>query len=703
MAEKSITLRFGTRDGDTVRRALITLGKDGEAALKRLETQGAISSRGLRAINAAAEQAKSGLASMAESGGAGSRALAGFGNLGLVVGGGIGAAVLAFGGLQLAVGKAMQAMDELQDSSERLGIGTEFLQAFNFAGQQSGVSIEKSAAALAKLSDVLGDIGRGGGESAKKALADLGISAFDASGKLKSVEQIMPELANGFQRIQSAAERASLANELFGRGNGQMVALLQQGSEALREQMQAARDTGAVLDQELVARLAALNDRMSAAGNVAQNGLTLALSGLAPYLVETAELFGQLAKAAGRAVDGMRSVEIQANDTVNASVRNLAASVEAQTSAITAAEQNIAAAASRNDTFAVNQGTQFLNSLKTRLAADRAMLQTLDAERVSRAQMEGRRNWALGPSDNAQNQAAILATEAARRQAAQAQAEATRQTTAALREELRVMKLSNTEREIERRLKEAGVTATSREGQEIRKLVEAINAKREANNGVINTSLGASGATLDLTQRIKDLNLQYQQGKLSLVEYQMQMQALQGNMNQLGQSGMNMGTQIADALVGIIDGSKSAKEALADLLKQFGRMLLNQAFQQLFAGMGGAGGGSLLGGLFGFADGGVMTRRGPLPLQVFANGGIANRPSLALFGEAKRPEAFVPLPDGRTIPVTMRGGNQQPSNINYYTYHVAPGVQRGELMAALKMTEDRAVSRVSENARRGRS
>ena len=58
---------------------------------------------------------------------------------------------------------------------------------------------------------------------------------------------------------------------------------------------------------------------------------------------------------------------------------------------------------------------------------------------------------------------------------------------------------------------------------------------------------------------------------------------------------------------------------------------------------------------FGFADGGVMTSAGPMALRTYASGGIANSPQLALFGEGSRPEAYVPLPDGRSIPVTMNG------------------------------------------------
>ena len=39
-------------------------------------------------------------------------------------------------------------------------------------------------------------------------------------------------------------------------------------------------------------------------------------------------------------------------------------------------------------------------------------------------------------------------------------------------------------------------------------------------------------------------------------------------------------------------------------------------------------------------------------MQGYKNGGIANRPSI--FGEGKLPEAAVPLPDGRSIPVAFQ-------------------------------------------------
>lgn len=62
-----------------------------------------------------------------------------------------------------------------------------------------------------------------------------------------------------------------------------------------------------------------------------------------------------------------------------------------------------------------------------------------------------------------------------------------------------------------------------------------------------------------------------------------------------------------------------------------------------------------------FANGGIMTSFGEVPLRKYSNGGIADMPQAAIYGEGDMNEAFVPLPDGRSIPVTIRGGMQAPA------------------------------------------
>lgn len=64
------------------------------------------------------------------------------------------------------------------------------------------------------------------------------------------------------------------------------------------------------------------------------------------------------------------------------------------------------------------------------------------------------------------------------------------------------------------------------------------------------------------------------------------------------------------------------------------------------------------------ADGGIVGPMGDMPLRRYARGGIATSPQLALFGEGSMNEAYVPLPDGRSIPVTMTNGGNTSVTVN---------------------------------------
>lgn len=120
----------------------------------------------------------------------------------------------------------------------------------------------------------------------------------------------------------------------------------------------------------------------------------------------------------------------------------------------------------------------------------------------------------------------------------------------------------------------------------------------------------------------------------------------------LGNAFSTLGDQIAEfAMTGKANFAEMTRSILADLAKIFARAAIFASLKAVFQS-------SSIGGLFGFAMGGVMTPSGPMPLKRYATGGVANSPQLAMFGEGRQPEAYVPLPDGRSIPVTMQGGGQ---------------------------------------------
>ena len=121
----------------------------------------------------------------------------------------------------------------------------------------------------------------------------------------------------------------------------------------------------------------------------------------------------------------------------------------------------------------------------------------------------------------------------------------------------------------------------------------------------------------------------------------------------LGNAFLGLGDQLAQFVTtGKMQFGDFARSVLNDLSRIFIQFAMFQTLKALVPS------GSAFGKFLGFANGGIMTGNGALPLKRYAAGGIASSPQLAMFGEGSRPEAYVPLPDGRTIPVTMRNGGQ---------------------------------------------
>jgi len=75
--------------------------------------------------------------------------------------------------------------------------------------------------------------------------------------------------------------------------------------------------------------------------------------------------------------------------------------------------------------------------------------------------------------------------------------------------------------------------------------------------------------------------------------------------------------------------------------------------------------GDVLSGLWPFKLGGVMTPQGSKPLRRYSKGGAASSPQYAEFGEGSTNEAFIPLPDGRRVPVRGQFNLNMPNMAQY--------------------------------------
>jgi hypothetical protein len=154
--------------------------------------------------------------------------------------------------------------------------------------------------------------------------------------------------------------------------------------------------------------------------------------------------------------------------------------------------------------------------------------------------------------------------------------------------------------------------------------------------------------------------------------------------DQLRSIASSIGDAFGTAFKGIITGTSSVREALAGLFQSiadsFADMVAKMIaewlkaqlikgfanlFGSIFGGGGGDPGGKAVGtgqGIFTAANGGIATGG----FRAFANGGVVSGPTMGLVGEGRYNEAIVPLPDGKSIPVQLAGGdggNQIISNI----------------------------------------
>lgn len=162
------------------------------------------------------------------------------------------------------------------------------------------------------------------------------------------------------------------------------------------------------------------------------------------------------------------------------------------------------------------------------------------------------------------------------------------------------------------------------------------------------------------------------------------------------------------SITDLITGADSLADALTNIGNRLADLALNSAFDALFKPSSQGRGGGILGGLFS-SVGGLFTSVGagtgyfpPAPsggLGLFADGGISNKP--AIFGEAG-PEAAVPLPDGRHIPVKMMGGGEGRSqNVNVTTDVKISFDKDGNPLAAVDSRIDQKI--VANNKMRDKS
>jgi hypothetical protein len=181
------------------------------------------------------------------------------------------------------VAGAASAVASVDDLSKRTGVSAQTLQAYQFAAEQSGVSVETFGKGIQKLGINLGEA-QTGNKSAIKSFADLGLSVRDLAQL--SPEQAFEKVAAAISQLPNPAQQAAAAVGLFGKSGAELVPVFQEGAGFLADMRKQAEGLGLVLGQTQVANLAQLDDSFSALGATVQAFKQRVTAELAPALVE---------------------------------------------------------------------------------------------------------------------------------------------------------------------------------------------------------------------------------------------------------------------------------------------------------------------------------------------------------------------------------------------------------------------------------
>lgn len=139
--------------------------------------------------------------------------------------------------------------DELLDLEQQTGLSTTALQEFRRVATVAGVDQDVLGKAAEQLTRRMSR-GAEGSADLRHALDTLGISAHDASGNLRPMEDVVNESLTALADMEDVTTRNVLATKLFSRAATDIAPVLGLGSEAIAGARQEAHELGMVLDRD---------------------------------------------------------------------------------------------------------------------------------------------------------------------------------------------------------------------------------------------------------------------------------------------------------------------------------------------------------------------------------------------------------------------------------------------------------------------
>lgn len=152
-----------------------------------------------------------------------------------------------------------QRAEDLLRLSSVSGVAADALQKFEYAGDIVSVSSDTLADSLKDLTKNMADAANGNEEYAAK-FENLGVSITNADGSLRDSYDVFLDVIDALGEIENKTERDAAAMGLINESAQQLNPLIEAGTDALREYGEEAERMGAVLSEDDLEALKAVDD-----------------------------------------------------------------------------------------------------------------------------------------------------------------------------------------------------------------------------------------------------------------------------------------------------------------------------------------------------------------------------------------------------------------------------------------------------------
>lgn len=573
------------------------------------------------------------------------------------------------------VRRVVSELDEIGKKADAIGLTTDALQELRVVAEEAGVSQEALDNAMMQFSRRLGEARQGLGQ-ARYALDDLNLSAIELASM--PLDQALQTVAEAMLSVEDATSRTAMAQQLFGRSGVPMLNLLREGAAGMEAMRQNARDLGIVIDEDLIRSAEEAENQLGLMSRVIDANLSTALINLAPLLVGATTGIANLTTAARSFIDSFNAMQAEAD------VSHLQSEIETIEGLLDGLDDRDPDAAVRLLPFGGEEAAV------ARLAALRLQIANLQDEA-----------GAAAPSMQTVEIGSPAADLSSLRAATAEQAELAR-----------LASLTAEERERARIEAEADALVTEALADLVGSslTVESTNARQEAANlrqeyidaatsasSILNPVEAVGGATSRAGAAADDAAQSYQEMLERIIQANPALRQLGFNAEILGDTMTMVESGMESAFMSMIDGTMSAKDAFKSMARDIIAQLYRVLVVQRMVGTFGAGGGGILGSIFG-----ALNPTGA------ASGRSVQAGQPYVTGEHGR-ELFVPSSAGRVLSVSqskdaLNGGGG--GVVVNQTINVSTGVQqtvRTEIKQLMPQIAESAKSAVVDAKRRGGS